>query len=182
MRAMKSSAAFGSAFLAGVLGALAMTVLMSLCRALNLTALNLEILLGSLIASRVGPGVWLLGFVTHLVVGGFFGLLYGIAFQVTGRSGPGTGTLFGFAHWLVAGSFLMVFPAIHPLIPEVLRAPGPFALALGGSAFVLTLLEHLMYGAIVGGVYEQSTRASEIESGEVAEFEKREEQRKKRAA
>jgi hypothetical protein len=58
-----------------------------------------------------------------------------------------------FAHIGLSGVALLALPAIHPLIPDVLPAPGPMMLSLGWLDFVSFVALHLLFGAIVGGFY-----------------------------
>lgn len=147
---------FGVAFGAGVVGSLAMTILMALVRGFRLSALNFEMVLGTLLNGTPGPGAWSLGWIWHLVNGGVFALLYAAAFRATGRWGAGAGAVFGIFHWVIAGIVLGLLPMFHPLIPAVMAPPGYFALDLGAGAFIILLAEHLIYGAIVGALCYRS--------------------------
>lgn len=160
------SGLYGVAFGAGILGAVIMTVLVTVCRAIGWTPMNLELSLGSLITQDMGAGTWLLGFGMHLLFGGLFGVVYASIFKAMRRSGSGVGATIGFFHWLIAGVVLAVMPAIHPLIPEVIAAPGWFAANAGFFTMLLVLAEHLIYGAVVGGIYHSSVRSMRVKRPE----------------
>jgi len=142
----------GRAFLAGVVGALAMSVMMALARAMGMPA-NLEMLLGTMLGLEPGPTAWMLGLMMHLVAGGVFALFYAWGFENLQTAGAGIGSLFGLGHALVAGVFMGMMPMIHPMVPEVLPAPGPFMANLGMMGIVAEIVLHLLYGAIVGAMY-----------------------------
>ncbi|MGH7531479.1 MAG: hypothetical protein ACREMN_13950, partial [Gemmatimonadales bacterium] len=56
-------------------------------------------------------------------------------------------------HIVIAGMVMGTFPAMHPMIPEQMPAPGAFLSAMGGTFVAIFVLEHLLYGGIVGGMY-----------------------------
>jgi hypothetical protein len=66
------------------------------------------------------------------------------------------GLLFGLIHFIVTGMlFGMLSPSMHRGIRDgSVAAPGFFALKLGGMTAMGALLVHLLYGLIVGGLYE----------------------------
>ncbi len=148
---MKSKKAFS----AGITGAVVMTVLMFLGRAFGLTALNLEMALGSMLTQTLGAATWILGFGMHLIAGGVFALVYAWGFEnISHHSGAGTGTWYGVIHTLISGIVVLgLMPAVHPLIPEVLAAPGMFAINYGALTATAFIALHLIYGAVVGSMY-----------------------------
>jgi hypothetical protein len=46
-----------------------------------------------------------------------------------------------------------MIPAMHAMIPERMSAPGAFMANTGGMFVALFVIEHLLYGAIVGALY-----------------------------
>ena len=95
------------------------------------------------------PGAWVVGIVSHLVDSVLLALLYAVTVypHVAHGSvvvGIAAGIAYGAALWLVL-AMLVVMP---------LMGSGPFGLRTGSwkpAAAVLVL--HLIYGAILGGVY-----------------------------
>lgn len=143
----------GRAFAAGVAGGLVMTGgFGAAVRALGLP-LNLELVLGTLFLPR-GLTAWLVGLAMHLVISGAIALVYAWGFErVTHRADAGVGAIFSMVHIVIAGLALLAIPAIHPLIPEQMRAPGAFMSGLGVLGVVLFVIEHVIYGALVGAMY-----------------------------
>jgi hypothetical protein len=147
---------YGKAFKAGMLGALAMTVLMVIARALGVTTLNLEMALGSLLTGQIGAGSWMLGLIMHLIVGGLLAQVYAFGFDfVAERSSGWIGAGFSLIHTSFAGVVLFLLGSIHPLMRNngVLPAPGPFAINYGALTAVAFVALHLVYGAWVGTLY-----------------------------
>ncbi|UJR85514.1 hypothetical protein [Sandaracinus amylolyticus] len=135
------------AFLAGVVGGAIMAVLG------KVVPVSVEMILGTLFLPR-GVGAWVLGLVLHLVISGAIALLYGLGFErITHRATAGIGAAFSIVHVVIGGLALAALPAIHPLIPEQIRAPGMFMSSIGFGGVLLFLIEHLVYGAIVGQLY-----------------------------
>lgn len=143
-----------NAFLAGVVAGLAMSVIMALGRALGVP-IDVEMMLGTLIGLAPGTiGTWIVGLVMHLVISGLIALIYAWGFEnVTHRADWGTGALFSIVHIIIGGLAMGLMPFIHPMIPEIMAAPGVFAVNLGTGAVLLFLVGHLVYGAFVGGIY-----------------------------
>ncbi len=142
------------ATIAGVIGALGMTLLMGILRLLGMQ-LNLELILGAWFTKTVGPLTWLLGLAIHLAAGALFGVAYGAIFEhVLHRASLGIGACLGVIHGILSGLVLTVFPDVHPLVPEILPSPGAFMLSAGAGGLVAYLVLHVVYGAIVGSYYK----------------------------
>jgi len=162
MAYQKKYGTYSSAFGAGIVGAVTMTILMVIARAMGLTTMNLEMMLGSMITSTFGTGTWVLGFAWHVINGGVFALIYAAGFKQYGKANVTLGAAFGFVHWIVAGIFMGLLPAMHPLIPVALSAPGYFAASTGVFNFFAELVMHLIYGGIVGAIYQDSADQGRI--------------------
>jgi hypothetical protein len=139
---------------AGVAGALAMTGLMLALRASGATRMNLEMMLGSLVTARLDPATWLLGFGLHLAAGAGIGLLYASLMEALRVTGASVGLGMGIVHSFFAGLALPLSALVHPLvISRALPDPGVLASQLGSLEAALFVFLHLLFGAIVGGVY-----------------------------
>ena len=66
------------------------------------------------------------------------------------------GLLFGLIHFIGTGMFFgMLTPSIHRGIRDgAVEAPGFFALKLGGMTAMGALIVHLIFGLLVGGLYD----------------------------
>jgi hypothetical protein len=142
------------AFLAGVIGAAIMTIVIQLGRLLGLDA-NLSLWLGSMVTGELGALSWLLGFAMHLTLGGLFGVAYAIVFESTARVTTGAGATIGLAHAMVSGILLGALPWLHPLMPQVIGAPGMFLAGFGLLGVIVFIALHVMFGGIVGHLYER---------------------------
>ena len=142
----------GKAITAGLVGGLVMTALGWLVRQFGLE-MNAEMMLGTMMSA---PGVtaWVIGFMIHLMLSALIALLYAWGFErVTHRAGVATGLGFAVIHLLIAGVVMAMIPAMHPMIPEQMPAPGAFLAGMGGTFVGLFVIEHLLYGATVGALY-----------------------------
>jgi hypothetical protein len=143
----------GRAIAAGLVGGVAMTVLGWLVRQLGIQ-MNAETMLGSMMSSSPGFSTWLIGFLVHLVISALIALAYAWSFErVTHRAGAPVGLAFAVVHVIIAGFVMAMIPAMHPMIPEKMPAPGAFMANMGGTFVALFVIEHLLYGAIVGAMY-----------------------------
>jgi hypothetical protein len=143
----------GKAFLAGVIGGLAMTILFAVGRAMGMKA-NAEMMLGTMFGAEPSAGTWILGLFVHLMLSGLIALAYAVGFEyVAHRSGWLVGVGFSLVHIAIAGIVMAMIPAIHPMVPEKMPAPGAFMASMGPIYAFAFVLEHLIYGAIVGALY-----------------------------
>ena len=141
----------GKAIIAGLVGGIAMTVLGWLVRLVGLD-MNAEMMLGTMVSSP-GATAWAIGFVMHLMLSALIALAYAWGFERIHRAGAGAGLGFAVIHIAIAGLVMAMIPAMHPMIPEQMPAPGAFMANMGATFVALFVLEHLLYGAIVGATY-----------------------------
>ncbi|MGE0528686.1 MAG: hypothetical protein AB7G93_20295 [Bdellovibrionales bacterium] len=153
----------GLVFAAGVMGGLLMTVTVAVAQAADLTAMNLGRLVGTLFTGAPSLGTWWLGAGVHLFISGLVALVYEAAFRALGHSGIWMGALLGVVHWILSGLFLGVLPSIHPAVPEIVPAPGMFAIQLNLFSMLLFFLLHVVYGAVVGGIYHMAAVESQAQ-------------------
>jgi hypothetical protein len=162
-----------SAVSAGVIASLVNCIIFTAARIIGMTSYNEEFLLSKAwIGLSQNPSVWLLGLVVSLVIGGFIGWLYSLGFRAVRkwtRPGWDIGIAFGVMHWLIAGIFVGYFVSAGQ--------PGYFGVELGWPTFTLLFFTHLLFGAIVGGLYLPPHQAAELEI--IAEEDESEEWMKK---
>jgi len=91
----------GKAFAAGVMGALVMSLIMTIARGLGMQV-NMEMMLGTMLGGPLSPTKWIIGFIMHLIIGGLLALLYAVGFEyITRRAGWAIGLGFGVVHTLI---------------------------------------------------------------------------------
>jgi hypothetical protein len=79
----------------------------------------------------------------HILIGGVIGLVYAYIFEhVVHQSGIGIGLLLGACNTIFAG-----------FVWAALGGPGAFWETAGPQGVIALFLSHLVYGAVVGGVY-----------------------------
>jgi hypothetical protein len=150
----------GAALTGGVVGTLVLTTILTAASELRVTRIDLPFLLGTAVsANRTAARA--IGYGLHFVAGLVFALGYYAAFIVLGHAGWALGMAFGLLHASFAGTALVnvILPAIHPRMgtfynaansEAVLELPGFMLLNYGRATPIVTLLAHLLYGAIVG--------------------------------
>ena len=143
----------GLAFTAGVIGGAVMIGLIAIARAFGWTDLNLALIWGSMLTQNTSAGTWVLGFVIHLIVSGIVALIYAAVFEAIKGSNWFMGLIGGAIHAIIGGFALAGLPAIHPAMPDLIAAPGAFAINYGTAAAVVFVVAHLIYGIIVGSMY-----------------------------
>lgn len=137
----------------GVLGAVAISALSFALRAAGVP-IGIETILGTMVGAPLGPSAFFVGLLMHLAIGGAFGLLYGWLFEtVWVHGGAGTGMILSVLHAALIGMAVGLTPQFHPLIPEVMPAPGAYFSTFGVVGVLSFFAMHLLFGAIVGGGY-----------------------------
>lgn len=91
----------------------------------------------------------IVGWLAHFMIGtvawgGGFAVLYGM---IPGSGAVMKGILFGIAAWL--GMMVMVMP---------MAGAGLFGMAFGVMAPMMTLVLHIVFGAVLGAVYQAQAR------------------------
>jgi len=149
-----------SSLAGGLLGTLVLTTVLRGASELGFTRMDLPFLLGTSVTdNRRRAKVY--GYLFHFALGLGFAVLYGLCFSAIQRSGWWLGGLVGGLHALFTSTVLVnvILPIIHTRIgtPEtaaneiaLIEPPGFLMLNYGRSTFVVTLLAHMAYGAIVG--------------------------------
>lgn len=139
------------ALLAGLAATIVLSVLMAIKSALGLLpAVNAIELLTQLSSTYLGlPESPVVGWLAHFVIGV---VIWGLVFAHTYDTWPGTplmkGAVFSFMVWLLMMS--MFLP---------MAGAGFFGVNLGPSAAVATLVLHLIFGLVLGGVFGQPRAA-----------------------
>jgi len=149
-----------SSLAGGFLGTLALSTVLRAAGELGFTRMDLPFLLGTTVTdNRRRAKVY--GYLFHFLLGLSFAMLYGVCFAAIGRSGWWLGALVGALHAVFTSTVLVnvILPVIHRRIgtPEtaaneiaLIEPPGFLMLNYGRNTFVVTLVSHAVYGAIVG--------------------------------
>ena len=149
-----------SAIAAGFIGTLVMTTIMRAASELGFTRMDLALLLGTAVTENRRKAR-AIGYVFHFVLGIAFAAAYGEFFAVIGHGSWWIGALLGALHAIFDGTVLVnvLLPVVHPRIgtPEtaaneiaLIEPPGFLMLNYGRSTFLVMLIAHIAYGAVVG--------------------------------
>jgi hypothetical protein len=150
-----------NALVGGFVGTLVLTTIYMAANQWRLTRMDISFLLGTAFTDDRSRAR-VVGYAVHTATGLVFALFYAMAFAALGRAGWVLGMPFGLLHALFAGTTLVnvLLPAVHPRMgtPDsaadsspLLEAPGFMLLNYGRATPVVTLVAHVVYGAIVGG-------------------------------
>jgi hypothetical protein len=149
-----------SALAGGVIGTLALTTIIKAATELGATRMDLPLLLGTAVTDNRRKAR-AFGYVFHFVLGVVFAEAYGGFFAIVGRASWPLGALLGGLHAIFTATVLVsvLLPVVHPRMatPDtaaneitLIEPPGFLMLNYGRSTFVVTLVAHLAYGALVG--------------------------------
>ena len=151
-----------SCLLWGFVATIVLTTLMAASQGLGLSRMGIPFMLGTMFTPNRDRAK-VVGFAIHLVNGWLFALVYALAFESWGRATWWLGAGIGLVHGLaVLVAVMPLLPGLHPRMasenqgPEPTRAlepPGFLALNYGRRTPVISLVAHLVYGAILGGFY-----------------------------
>jgi hypothetical protein len=145
----------------GLLGTLVLTTMLRAASALGLSRMDIPFLLGTAVTEdRVRAKAT--GYALHFVFGLLFALAYWAVFAVIDESGVILGAVLGLVHGLFAATALVnvLLPVVHPRMgtgftaagsAPLLEPPGFLLLNYGRQTPLVTVVAHVVYGAIVGG-------------------------------
>ena len=149
------------AVVGGLAGTFVLTEMLRAAGELGWTRIDIPFLLGTAVTTdRVRAKA--AGYALHLVFGLLFALGYWVIFVVVRESGVLLGALLGLLHALFASTALVnvLLPVVHPRMgtgfdaagsSPTLEPPGFLLLNYGRQTPLVTVLGHIVYGAIVGG-------------------------------
>ena len=148
----------GAAIGAGIAGTAVMTGLLYMGIAMMPRQMTMNILYmyGSMMTRAKVPA-YVIGAMVHIGLGTLFAIIHtslyaGLDLETNLAA---WGLLFGFVHWMAAGMMLAMVGPMHPLMRSgELAAPGAFALKFPAFTVVGFLMLHLVYGVVVGSLYE----------------------------
>ncbi len=141
-----------------VAGAIAGVIMFSMRVLMKMAGVNIHMDMMSLWGSMLtvhGTGGVAVGLVFHLLGSAVIGLIYAWVFDLIDMGDRLWlwGLLGGAIHWVLAGFFMAILPAIHVEIPEQQPAPGLFIANFGMTDVATFLMGHLLYGLAVGILY-----------------------------
>ena len=149
-----------SALAGGFIGTLVLITIIRGASELGWTRMDLAFLVGTTVTvnRRKAKAI---GYVFQFLLGMAFAILYGEFFAIVGRASWWLGALVGALHAVFVSTVLVnvLLPVVHPRIgtPEtaaneiaLIEPPGFLMLNYGRNTFLITLLAHVAYGAIVG--------------------------------
>jgi hypothetical protein len=150
-----------AALAGGLIGTLVLTTVLRAASEFGLTRMDLPFLLGTVITSD-RQRAKALGYLAHFAFGLFFALGYYAIFRSIGRDGFLLGALLGLLHGIFVATALVnvLLPIIHPRMGSsftaansspLIESPGFLMLNYGTSTFVVSIVGHVTYGALVGG-------------------------------
>ncbi len=147
----------------GFVGTLVLTMVMAGAQGLGLTRMSVPYLLGTMVTPD-RDRAHVVGAAVHLVNGWLFSLLYVAAFHAWGAATWWHGVAIGAVHGtFVLVALMPILPGMHPRMAReeeapdrspLLEPPGFLGLNYGARTPVFVLVAHLLFGAVLGGLYE----------------------------
>lgn len=135
---------------------------MAASQSLGFSRMSIPFILGTAFTANRDRAMFV-GFLVHVIIGCLFAFLYGFGFESLGRAHWWLGATGGLLHGLfvlVAG--LSILPGLHPRMASErqgptptreLQPPGFMGLHYGRGTPLVSIIAHLVYGAILGGFY-----------------------------
>lgn len=148
--------------LAGFAATIVLTTTMAAGQGLGLTRMSIPFLVGT-IFTPARDRAMVVGFLVHSLNGLVFAVLYALIFDALDNATWWLGAGIGLVHALfVLTVGMMLLPGLHPhMVSEyfgptpnrLLQPPGFLALHYGRRTPIVTIVAHVLYGAIVGAFY-----------------------------
>ncbi len=142
----------------GFVATILMTTILLGSQGLGLSRLSPPFLFGTAVTGRLRPA-YLIGYILYAAGGWCFTALYGVLFAALGRQSWWVGAAIGALHGTFLLTALMHVPYIHPRMASeydqpradrALEPPGFLGLNYGRQTPLVTLLGHIVYGAVLG--------------------------------
>jgi hypothetical protein len=153
---------FSSILIAGFLATIVLTTIMSVSQGLGYTRMSIPFLVGTIFTAGRDRAM-VVGVLVHFVNGFVFSLIYALGFEAVGNATVLLGAAAGFVHAIfVLTVGMVVLPGLHPhMVSEyygptpnrLLQPPGFLALHYGRGTPLVTILAHVVYGSMLGGLY-----------------------------
>jgi hypothetical protein len=153
----------GNVLGAGFAATVVLTTLMAISKPLGISRMDIPFLLGTMFTSNRNKAP-LVGLASHFIVGLTFAFLYAFIFKLLHLSHWWFGIILGLIHAsFVLSAGLQVLSAFHPRMAhpyqgptptKQLQPPGFFALNYGRGTPVVTIIGHMVYGALLGLFYQ----------------------------
>ena len=153
----------GDALLWGFVGTVLLTSIMAASQSLGLSRMSIPYLLGTMVTANRDRAM-VVGYLLHFMNGWIFAAIYAVAFESLGHAtwwlGAGAGLIHG-TFVLLAG--MQLSPSMHPRMAteqqgptptKQLQPPGFMALNYGRRTPLATLFAHLVYGILLGTLYQ----------------------------
>jgi hypothetical protein len=147
----------------GFAATVVLTTVMAAGQGFGFTRMSIPFLVGT-IFTPARDRAMVVGVAFHFVNGLLFALFYATVFESLGRTGLWLGAAIGFVHAaFVLTIGMAVLPGLHPhMVSEyygptpnrLLQPPGFLALNYGRGTPIVTVLAHVVYGMIIGGLYQ----------------------------
>ncbi|HZT06230.1 MAG TPA: hypothetical protein VFC51_04310 [Chloroflexota bacterium] len=157
-----------SALTAGFVATVVMTTMMSGSQSLRLTRMSVPFMLGTIFTPD-RDRARLLGFVVHLLNGWWIALVYGALFETQGDATWWAGAAMGLVHGIfVLVALMPILPGLHPRMASEQRGPTPtkeleppgfMALNYGRRTPISVIVSHVVYGIILGLMYQTAATA-----------------------
>ena len=148
----------GAAVGAGLVATAVMTAIMYMGLAMmpRQMSMNIVHMMGTMMSRRTVP-IYVIGAMMHFGLGILFALAHTGLYAALNLETAlvGWGLLFGLGHWLIAGMGFGMIGSMHPRMRSgETSAPGPFLRNLPTMTVMGFLMVHLVYGPVVGALYE----------------------------
>jgi hypothetical protein len=145
----------------GVIGTVVLTTILRAAGEVGLTRVDLPFLLGTAVTADRSRAK-AIGYLAHFGFGLLFSFAYALVFLAIDRTGWLVGAALGLVHGLFAGTALVnvLLPSVHPRMGKTwtdagsspfLEPPGFLMRNYGAGTPVVSVIAHVVYGAIVGG-------------------------------
>lgn len=150
----------GAAILGGLVGAVAMLMVIYMGKASGMTSMDLLKTLGTMVAPKsTGNTTYGIGMMMHLMMGAVFGivhagLLHAFAPDTSGAA-FGLSVLFGVVHgMLITAMMPLMLTAMHPLVKSgEMPAPGVAMTGMGKMTPMGMIMAHAVFAIVAGLIY-----------------------------
>lgn len=146
---------WSSAFRAGLVGGVAMEILAAIIYLSGDNRMSMVKYWGcTLTGKNSGVSSYLAGWMIHLTLSVLIGFAYAWAFEmIWNNAGWEYGLMLGTLHWFIGGMALPLMDQISGCVKWGIVPPLKLLASGDRASFVIFLMGHLIYGAVIGLLY-----------------------------
>jgi len=158
-----NSKVLGYSILGGIVGAVSMSVILVATKLMMGLPPMADFMVMGTFAGGQGEGAVAVGWVAHFITGIIVGLVFGLITGSVGKlhvTSAGRGVMLGVVYGFIVYIVFFLPLLMMGFAPIMMAMMGPAAVAMAPIVMAIGLVEHLIYGGILGTTVAYSAKSA----------------------